>query len=313
MKFVFFGTPDFAAVILEKLINADFIPAAVVCNPDKPVGRKKIITLPAVKKLLIEKFKDLKIEILQPEILANYKLQITNYKPDFFIVAAYNKILPKEILEIPRLGTIGVHPSLLPKYRGPSPIQTAILNGDKITGVTLYLMDEKIDNGPILARRELPITNDDDYDTLSRKLAELGADLLIDFLRKMNQYLGSPTSQKLRNINIKEVGLPKIESKPQDESQATYTKKFKTEDAFIEPADLEKAHGSTGSPQEIRQLAIEIDRKIRALNPEPGVWTTMTITMTMTKRMKILEAILTPEGKLKLKKIQFEGKKPINV
>lgn len=298
MKFVFFGTPNFAAIILEKLIAAGFIPEAVVCNPDKPVGRKKIITPPPTK-ILAEKYG---IDILQPEILANYKLparlrmdevqaggQTTNYKPDFFIVAVYSKILPKEILEIPRFGTIGVHPSLLPKYRGPSPIQTVILNGEKETGATLYLMNERIDSGPILAKRELPITNNDDYDTLSRKLAELGAGLLIEFL-------GS----------IMEVGLPKIELKPQDESQATYTKKFKTEDAFIEPKNLGKAQGSTGSPQETRQLAVEIDRKIRALNPEPGTWT-----ISNGKRTKLLEAKIIDE-KLKITKIQMEGKKPQN-
>lgn len=314
MRYIFFGTPEFAAIILEKLINTGFIPEAVVCNPDKPVGRKKIITPPPTK-ILAEKYK---INILQPEILANYKLparlrmdevqaggQTTNYKPDFFIVAAYSKILPKEILEIPRLGTIGVHPSLLPKYRGPSPIQTAILNGEKETGVTLYLMNEGIDSGPILAKRELPIINNDDYDTLSRKLAELGAGLLIEFL-------GSPTSQKLTANNIMEVGLPKIELKPQDESQATYTKKFKTEDAFIASEDLEKAQGSIESPQEIRRLAMEIDRKIRALKPEPGVWT-FRQTQGKPKRMKILEAILTADGKLKLKKIQLEGKKPLDI
>ena len=292
MNYIFFGTPEFAVIILEKLINAGFIPEAVVCNPDKPVGRKKNITPPPVK-VLAEKYK---INILQPEILANYKLQITNYKPDFFIVAAYGQILPKEILEIPRFGTIGVHPSLLPKYRGPSPIQTAILSGDEITGVTLYLMDERIDSGPILAKRELEnyelgIMN---YEKLHNKLAELGADLLIEFLRKY---------ENLRKYE-------KITGVSQDESQATYTKKFKTEDAFIESQDLEKAqNGSAGSSQ----VAAEIDRKIRALNPEPGTFTLSLSKGGLSKRMKILEAILTADGKLKLKKIQYEGKKPVEI
>ncbi len=292
MNYIFFGTPEFAVIILEKLINAGFIPVAVICNPDKPVGRKKIITSPPTK-ILAEKYK---INILQPEILANYKLQITNYKPDFFIVAAYGQILPKEILEIPRFGTIGVHPSLLPKYRGPSPIQTAILSGDEITGVTLYLMDERIDSGPILAKRELEnyelgIMN---YEKLHNKLAELGADLLIEFLRKY---------ENLRKYE-------KITGVSQDESQATYTKKFKTEDAFIESQDLEKAqNGSAGSSQ----VAAEIDRKIRALNPEPGTFTLSLSKGGLSKRMKILEAILTADGKLKLKKIQYEGKKPVEI
>ena len=303
MKFIFFGTPEFTAIILEKIINAGFIPEAVVCNPDKPVGRKKIITSPATK-LVAQKYD---IPVLQPEILANYKLQITNYKPDFFIVAAYNKILPKEILEIPRFGIIGVHPSLLPKYRGATPIQSVILNGDEMTGTTLYLMDEKMDHGPILASRELefPISNFQ-FPILQQKLAELSADLLIEFLRKMNQYLGSSTSQKLRNI--KEVELPEIKLLPQDESRATYTKKFATEDAFIEPKDLEMAQQNGG------EIALQIERKIRALNPEPGVWTIINpphkfMWGVNEKRVKLLESQII-DGKLKLIKIQIEGKKP---
>jgi methionyl-tRNA formyltransferase len=199
---------------------------------------------------------------------------------EFFVVAAYSKIIPKEILEIPRLGAIGVHPSLLPKYRGPSPIQTAILNGDEITGVTLYLMDEKLDHGPILRNEKLEMRNEN-YETLNSQLAELGADLLIEFLRKYE--------------NLRE-----YESAPQDENQATYTKKFKTEDAYIEPESLLKAQNEGG------ETALKIDRKIRALNPEPGTWT-----LQNGKRMKILEAGLMADNKLKLKKIQFEGKKPI--
>ena len=292
MNYIFLGTPEFAVIILEKLITAGFVPDVVVCNPDKPVGRKKVITPPPTK-ILAEKYK---INILQPEILANCELQTT--KSDFFVVAAYSKIIPKEILKIPRFGTIGVHPSLLPKYRGPSPIQTAILNGDEITGTTLYLMDEKIDNGPILATSHLPIDNSDNYETLMKKLAELNADLLIEFLRKIEPI--SNQQSVISNLAI-----------PQDESLVTYTKKFSTQDAFIEPQDLEKAQGSTGSPQEIRRLAIEIDRKIRALNPEPGTFTLSLSKGGLSKRMKILEAKVIDE-KLKITKIQMEGKKPQN-
>lgn len=288
MNFVFFGTPEFAAIILEKLIKAGFIPKAVVCNPDKPVGRKHILTPPPVKQRIMNYELEIrnKIKVLQPEKLdknfLNSLFQIHN-SFDLFIVAAYSKILPPEILEMPQFGTIGVHPSLLPKYRGPTPIQNAILNGDERAGVTLFLMDEKMDHGPIMAQQklnyELGIMN---YEELNKKLAELSADLLIETLPKF----------------IK----GEIKPMPQDESGATYTKKFKTEDAFIEPIDLEKAQNEGG------ETAIQIDRKIRAFNPEPGVWTFQN-----GKRMKILEAILTSEGKLKLKKIQFEGKKAIEI
>ncbi|MEK7548909.1 MAG: methionyl-tRNA formyltransferase [Patescibacteria group bacterium] len=279
MKFIFFGSPEFAAIILEKLIKASLLPQAVACNPDKPVGRKKIITPPPTKLVIRNQKIENGIEILQPEKLDNHLItQLLNHKPDFFIVAAYSKIIPKEILEIPHFGTIGIHPSLLPKHRGPTPIQTAILNGDKETGTTLFLMDEKIDHGLILATSHLPITTNDNYETLMRKLAELSANLLIETL--------SNIKEKIKN------------AKPQNESEATYTKKFKTEDAFINPEDLEKTQKGEG------KTAAEIDRKIRALNPEPG-----TFTVIKGKRIKLLEAKIK-DNKLKLVKIQKEGKKP---
>ena len=283
MKYVFFGTPNFAAIILEKLISAGFIPEAVVCNPDKPVGRKKIITPPPVKQRILNLESGIKnkIKILQPEKLSDIKSQLSDVNCQLFIVAAYAKILPKEILEIPRLGTIGVHPSLLPKHRGATPIQTAILNGDEITGTTIFLIDEKMDHGAIIANSEFRIQNLEwNYETLMKKLAELSADLLIEILPNIEE--------KIKN------------AMPQNESQATYTKKFKTEDAYIEPIDLEKAqNGSANSPQ----VAVQIERKIRALNPEPGVFTIIN-----DKRIKLLESKIS-DNKLKLIKIQKEGKK----
>ena len=284
MKYVFFGTPNFAAIILEKLISAGFIPEAVVCNPDKPVGRKKIITPPPVKQRILNLESGIKnkIKILQPEKLSDIKSQLSDVNCQLFIVAAYAKILPKEILEIPRLGTIGVHPSLLPKHRGATPIQTAILNGDEIAGTTIFLIDEKMDHGAIIANSEFRIQNLEwNYETLMKKLAELSADLLIEILPNIEE--------KIKN------------AMPQDESKATYTKKFKTEDAYIEPIDLEKAqNGSANSPQ----VAVQIERKIRALNPEPGVFTIIN-----DKRIKLLESMIESK-KLKLIKIQIEGEKP---
>lgn len=274
MNYVFFGSPKFASIILNKLVRFNFAPTAIVCNPDKPVGRKQIITPPPTK-ILAEKYK---INILQPEILATYNLQLTNYKPDFFIVAAYSKILPEEILEIPRLGTIGVHPSLLPKYRGASPIQSAIINGETETGVSLYLMDAGMDSGPILKTGNLEIDKSDNYESLMKKLAGLGADLLIETLPKFS--------------------AGKIMPLKQNHEQATFTKKFKTEDGFIEYNDLEEA------VKQNKDMAIKLHDKIRGLYPEPGAWT-----LKNGKRMKILESELA-EGKLKLKMVQFEGKKP---
>jgi methionyl-tRNA formyltransferase len=271
MKYVFFGSPEFAAIILEKLIGAEFVPEAVVCNPDRPFGRKKIITSPPTKMFVAGK-KTLSVPVLQPEKLdENFINQVFGFDPDIFIVAAYSKIIPQEILDIPKLGTIGVHPSLLPKYRGASPIQSAILAGEEKTGTTLYLMDAKMDNGAILANSELRIKNSEwNYESLMKKLAEMSGELLAETLPKF----------------IKGEIVPL----PQNDSETTFTKKFKTEDGFV---DLEKDN------------PIEIERKVRALNPEPGVFT-----IKNDKRMKILEAELDANNKLILKKIQLEGKKP---
>lgn len=273
-KYTFFGTPDFAAIILEKLIAANIPPVLVVCNPDRPVGRKKIITPPPTKLLAIQH----NIPVSQPEKLETDKLS----SAEFAIVAAYSKILPKKIIDSLGGRVIGVHPSLLPKYRGPSPIQTAILNGDKETGVTLFLIDERVDRGPLLVKREVQITNHN-YKELEKELAGLSGDLIIETLPKF----------------IK----GEIKPRPQDETQATYTKKFKTEDAFVDPDDLREAQEGASL-----EKAIKIERKIRALNPEPGVWT-LRQAQGKLLRVKILEAEIV-EGKLKLKKIQVEGKKP---
>mgnify|MGYP001612774047 FL=1 len=263
-------------VVLEKLIADGFAPTCVVCNPDRPVGRKKVITQPPTKLLA----KKNGIKVWQPE-----KLEIGNWKSevgeiDFAIVAAYSKIIPKGIIEIPKLGVIGVHPSLLPKYRGASPIQSAILRGDEKTGVTLFLIDEKVDHGPVLAQAKVTGHGSGiKYAELQKQLAELAGDLLVEMLPKF--LAGEITPQS------------------QNDEGATYTKKFLSEDARIEPGDLERALSG-----ENPGLAQSIDRKIRALNPEPGVWT-----MKDGKRMKLLEAEIA-DGRLRLKRIQIEGKKP---
>lgn len=276
MKYVFFGTPQFAAIVLEKLISAGLPPVALVCNPDRPVGRKKIITPPPTK-LLVTRHQSLGIKVLQPENLSDLMSNVSALMSDLFVVTAYNKILPGEVIEMPQLGTIGIHPSLLPKYRGPSPIQSAILAGEKGTGVTLYLLTEKMDDGPILAQKKVPIELFAYSRELERCLAEAGAELLIKTLPKLTE--------------------GKITPVPQDESLATYTKKFTAEDAFVTEEDLKAAQaGSAKTP--------EIYNKIRALNPEPGAWTIQN-----GKRVKLLEAKII-DSRLQLTKIQQEGKTP---
>jgi len=234
LKIIFIGTPDFAVPILEKLIKSDYKPVLVITAPDKSVGRKQIVTPPPAK-LVAEKFN---IPIFQPQEIKNQISKIKNLKPDLIVVAAYGQILPKKILGIPKYGCLNIHPSLLPKYRGPSPIQYAILNGDEETGVTIILMNEKVDAGPIISTYNLQLTTYNyTYEELEKKLAELGAKLLIETIPKWTK--------------------GEIQPQPQDESEATYTKILKKEDGRI---DWKKS-------------AEEIERQIKAFNPEPGTYT----------------------------------------
>lgn len=267
LKIIFLGNPGFALPSLEALVKENYQIVGVITSPDKPTGRKQIITPPPIK-VLAEKNN---LPIYQPKDKNELLEIVKKLNPDLAVVVAYGMIFPKEVLDIPKFGFVNIHPSLLPKYRGATPIQSAILNGDKKTGVSLFLIDEKMDNGPILSVKnyELGIMN---YEELSKELARLGANLLIEALPK---YVSG-----------------EITPLPQNDSLATYTKKIKTEDAFI---DLEKDN------------PVEMERKIRALNPEPGTWTIQN-----GKRVKILEAELI-DGKLKITKIQVEGGKPQNV
>lgn len=206
-------------------------------------------------------FETLKKEGYSP-ILWSSSNSLDDFKklnPDICVIAAYGKIIPKEYLEIPRYGFLNVHPSLLPKYRGPSPIQAAILNDDEETGVTIIKMDKQIDHGPILKNKKSKIKNQN-YKELEKELAELGAKLLIEILPEWIK--GG------------------IKPKEQNHSEATYTKKFSWPDGKI---DWLKS-------------AVEIDRQIRALNPEPGAWTSWD-----GKIIKVLEALPIPEKNDNLK------------
>src|SRR3989344_4485228 len=148
LKFVFFGTSELSVTVLDILMKNSYTPDLVITVPDKPQGRKMIMTHPPVK--VFAQSHDLKIA--QPDSLLTYNLQPTTY--NLFVVASYGKIIPQSILDIPKFGTLNVHPSLLPKFRGPSPIQSFILSGEKKTGVTIMLMDEQVDHGQILSQKE---------------------------------------------------------------------------------------------------------------------------------------------------------------
>lgn len=186
MNIVFMGTPDFAEKSLEKIYNAGHNIIAVVTNPDRPKGRGMKQVASPVKGYAISK----NIEVLQPEKIRN-NLEvietIRNLKPEVICVVAYGKILPKEILEIPSLGCVNVHGSLLPKYRGAAPIQWAVLNGDKTTGITTMYMDEGMDTGDMILQEEVEIGENETTGELWEKLAEVGGNLLVKTLEKIEQ------------------------------------------------------------------------------------------------------------------------------
>jgi len=291
-KIVFMGTPKFAIPSLKTLINSSsFKVGLVITQPDKPTGRSKTLKPSPIKELALAN----NIEVLAPDNIKNdieLKNKIEKINPDAIVVVAYGKILPKTILDIPKMGVINIHASILPKYRGASPIPASILAGDKQTGVTLMKLDTKMDTGPILAiSKTVYINNKDTTDTLSQKLSQVGANLLIDNLRKYIDNNLKPQSQ--------------------DDTKATYTKLINKSDGQID----------------WHETAEVIERKIRAYNPWPSAFTTF-----KNKKLKILEAkiitetknnpgqvwktedkypaIATSQNNLKLIKIQLEGKKP---
>ena len=209
VKIVFMGTPDFAAKVLQKLIYEQHEIVLIVSQPDRPVGRKKELFPTAVKKVALE----YDIPVFQPErIKGDYQVILTA-KPDIIITAAYGQLIPKAVLDAPRLGCINVHASLLPKYRGGAPIHQAIIDGASETGVTIMYMEEAMDTGDMIAQARLPILATDDVGTLFEKLSEVGANLLVETL----PLLAVGTAGRV----------------PQDEKLATYAWNIKREQELI--------------------------------------------------------------------------------
>lgn len=192
MNVIFMGTPDFAVPCLEKLIEKHNV-IAVFSQPDKPVGRKQILTPPAVKKCANEH----KIDVFQPNSLKDNDIikQIEDMNADIIVVVAYGKILPKRVLEAAKYGCINVHASLLPKYRGAAPIQWSVINGDKETGVTIMQMDEGLDTGDILLVKKTNIDVDETSEELFDRLSLIGADALIESLADIEKGNINPVSQ----------------------------------------------------------------------------------------------------------------------
>ncbi|WP_333655154.1 methionyl-tRNA formyltransferase [Dissulfurispira sp.] len=193
MALIFFGTPQFAVPSLKALIDEKEDIALVVTQPDRVKGRGHMLSSPPVKELALS----YGLKVVQPDKIRNedfYK-ELRSIAPEFIIVAAYGKILPEEILNMPKFGCINVHASLLPKYRGAAPIQWALINGEKVTGVTTMLMDKGLDTGDMLLRSELEIKADDNSETLFEKLSELGAKTLIDTIKGMREGKIKPVPQ----------------------------------------------------------------------------------------------------------------------
>lgn len=235
VNIIFMGTPEFAVPALKALHKSNQNLALVVTRPDRPKGRGRKVTPPPVKEAAIQ----LGYEVDQPASIrtAEFANRMAKHKPDIIVVIAFGNIIPKNILEIPKIATINIHASLLPKYRGPAPIQWAIINGELETGVTTMLMDEGLDTGDILLSSKIQIFSDDTSATLHDRLADLSADLLI------------------QTIESFETG--DIAPMPQDHTRATYAPLLKKNDGHIN----------------WKMSAETIESFIRGMTPWPGAFT----------------------------------------
>ena len=193
MKLIFMGTPDFAVPCLERLIEAGHEIAAVFSQPDKPRGRKMILTPPEVKVCALKHG----LTVYQPKSLRNDEAMelIKEIAPDCIVVAAYGKILPKAMLDLPKYGCINVHGSLLPKYRGSAPIQWSVINGEKETGVTIMQMAEGVDTGDMLYQKAIPIGIDDTAESMFEKLSDLGGEMIVEALDLLEEGKLTPIKQ----------------------------------------------------------------------------------------------------------------------
>jgi methionyl-tRNA formyltransferase len=286
---VFMGSPEFAAPILRGLAEKYEV-VGVVTQPDRPAGRGRQLTAPAVKVLAQE----LGLPVMQPARLREPEAmqQLRLWAPDLIVVAAFGQILRREVLWMPRYGCINVHASLLPRWRGAAPIQAALLAGDEQTGITIMQMDEGVDTGPILAQEALPIGPDDTAGSLTGQLSALGEGLLLETL---DGYL-----------------MGKIQPRPQKSEGATYAPMLKKQDARLD----------------LSRPAAELARRVRAFNPRPGAYLDVGTGAALKVHMAHatlgvapvgarlahdgMPAVGTVEGLLVLDDVQPAGKKPMN-
>lgn len=294
MKIVFMGTPDFAVPSLKALVASGHEVACVVTRPDRPRGRKLVLTPPPVKEIAL----DHGIKVLQPKRAAASEFieEIESLMPDLLAVVAYGKILKNNLLDIPKYGCVNVHASLLPKYRGASPIQHAIMAGERTTGVTTMFIDEGMDTGDIILQREVPIADEDTSLTMWKRLSDIGAELLLD--------------------TVELIARGKVEPVKQNDTLATYAPMLKKEEGEIE----------WSLPAEV------IRNRIRGMQPWPGAYTHSTLKgrRTMLKLLcgkvlpdlsgepgSVIEAgarglvVGTGEGALLIERLQAGGGRPM--
>ncbi|MFR6666368.1 MAG: methionyl-tRNA formyltransferase, partial [Thomasclavelia spiroformis] len=233
VKILFMGTASFSSCVLEKLLETNYNVIAVVTQPDRLVGRKKILTMPEVKEIALKH----DIPVYQPQKIKNDYQDLLDLKPDLVITAAYGQMIPEAILNLPKLGCINVHASLLPKYRGGAPVHYAIINGEEVTGVTIMYMVKKMDAGNIISQEEVKIAPDETTGELYDRLSNVGAKLLIETL---------PSIIGKTNDSIE-----------QDENLVTYAPVISHEQEKID----------------FNQSAKQVYNHVRGLNPWPGAYT----------------------------------------
>jgi len=229
------GTPGFAVPSLEALIHGSYKLDAVYTQPDRKAGRGQQVILSPVKQLALSHG----IRVVQPDSLRDPGVleQLTDFAPELIVVAALGQILPQEMLAVPKYGCLNIHPSLLPKYRGSSPVAAVILEGEEVTGVTIMLMDVGLDSGPILSQREVSVSAEDTTGSLTARLAQAGAQLLMETLPLWLE--------------------GEIKPQPQEENNASFTKSIDKGDGEID----------------WNLSALELWRRVRAFDPWPGCYT----------------------------------------
>ena len=296
MRIVFAGTPKFAVKSLSVLNQSEHEVVAVYCQPDRPKGRGKVLTACPVKIFAEEN----NLLVIQPEDFKDKQsqTQLALLNPDVMVVAAYGQILPKAVLEIPKLGCLNIHASLLPRWRGAAPIERAILEGDRETGISIMKMNEGLDTGDILLDKKCMISNHETAQTLHDTLSNIGANAILETLNM----------------------LPTLKARPQQNNEATYAEKVTKDEAQID----------------WHQSAEQISRVIRAFNPRPIAYTNAMAKQFKNRVLRIIEAeivnrqttnspgevikydkdvcyIATSNGVINLKKVQLSGKNKVSI